>query len=108
MTADPLTDRPEMLTVIERAACIAAARGARIRAARQKPAEDPAMTTRTAETLQLAATLLDCAMPHFVRQARAEERRNAHATGLREVTCRNRLAAAREIVDKFAPRREEL
>lgn len=55
------------------------------------------------EHLRKAILLLDCAMPHFDREVRAEERRNIDAYGLKEVTNKQRREAVVEMIREVGP-----
>lgn len=57
----------------------------------------------TTEQLRRAIMLLDCALPHFHRQAEAEKRHNASGGGLRQITCQERLTAVRDMIENVGP-----
>jgi|GEM_PF-4376384 len=49
------------------------------------------------ENLFKAILLLDCALPHFERQARREAD-GYDGSGLRKITCRERLKSVKEMI----------
>lgn len=58
--------------------------------------------TEDQEKLRKAILLLDCALPFFVNEAKREERRY-DGSGLREVTCKNRLKSVRHMINNVGP-----
>lgn len=68
----------------------------------KRHAEDAIWNSDLKGQLRKAILLLDCALPHFEIQAR-REREHYDGSGLREITCQERLKAVKNMVHKVGP-----
>lgn len=65
-------------------------------------AKDAIQNSDLKEHLRKSILLLDCALPYFEAQAR-RERSSYDGSGLREITCQERLKAVRNMIDVIGP-----
>lgn len=71
-------------------------------AAFSRHAKDAVWNSETKEHLRRAILLLDCALPYFEAQARREAN-NYDGSGLRPITCRERLKSVQQMVRVIGP-----